>query len=300
MITLIGYGTIGKVYARVFKKLGLEFNVCDNTATDSCIHYKSYRDLEILKSDIIVIATPPNNHFELIKYFLSHDRLVVCEKPAVISETELKDLQHLKNFNSNLYLAYHTKFNSTYRNALYLLRNRQIRSIKVEYKENVLDYHTLNSWIFNKKISGGGCLIDSGINILSIILDLVDNINLNKFLVNAGINGVEDMVNIEATYDNKTNIVISQDWHNCDEIRCFTCTLDSEDVLKFDLATSQIKLNGKIIKEGLNLHVDHDDEYLNLVNDFLMYFKSQIGQRNAITKQIKPLEIIFSIYNNYA
>lgn len=40
-------------------------------------------------------------------------------------------------------------------------------------KLDVRKYHDGASWVFNKAVSGGGCLIDSAINAISIIVSVV-------------------------------------------------------------------------------------------------------------------------------
>lgn len=47
-----------------------------------------------------------------------------------------------------------------------------IKAFSVDARLDVRKYHDGASWVFNPAISGGGCLIDSAINAISIVVSI--------------------------------------------------------------------------------------------------------------------------------
>lgn len=154
-------------------------------------------------------------------------------------------------------------------------------------------YHGANSWIFDKNISGGGCLIDSGINIFSVLHQFVGYINFEKAKSQSRNVPVEDFVSIEGKSIDGIELKISIDWMNSNESRKYVFDLVDGSRLEFDLASGNIILNGKIVNSSDSEKVDHEAEYALLVEDMLNYFSENSSSTARFTK---PLESIFALY----
>jgi len=79
-----------------------------------------------------------------------------------------------KEHKTHLNFAYHAAMNPLSIQAksvvdTFLAAGDQPLDIKVVYRELVTNYHGEGTWLFDPAISGGGCLIDSGVNAISVV-----------------------------------------------------------------------------------------------------------------------------------
>lgn len=84
--SLIGDGTIAKRHKKAIEMIGGKIiNIYDPQKPDSNFEYSSNLDQDFFKkSDIIVICSPNQFHFEQIKIALSSDKKIIVEKPMVL------------------------------------------------------------------------------------------------------------------------------------------------------------------------------------------------------------------------
>jgi len=196
-----------------------------------------------------------------------------------------------KKFHTHLYFAYHAAFNPMTLQTKELIAKTiqagdKIKSFKVESKEDVRNYHGGNSWIFDPAISGGGCLIDSGINAISIVHNVgIGNIKPTyvkleydpQFKVETAAH-----VHFTSLSDPSVKGELIQLWlHTGTEKREFSVTFQSGKVISFDYTTGfiLIKHNGKEEKIAVKIREDTDVhntpmayEYINIVNDAIKNF----------------------------
>ena len=133
------------------------------------------------KSNIIVVATPTSQHFQVIKDVLSiyNPKLILCEKPIVSNIYELNKLNQLfKNIESKIITNFQRRFDIS----LNILRDKILKSSKI--------FHFYGT--FNKGfIHNGSHMID----LISMLVGTVTKINsinhkndnndfFGKFLVN--------------------------------------------------------------------------------------------------------------------
>lgn len=294
---LIGNGNIAPQYIQAFRRYTDNVVICSRTLKNSI--YPQTTDLaspEVLSADFICIATPPYLHYTMAKYFLDKGKKVILEKPAVTTPEELKKLSHHPR-SKNLYLAYHSAFNPIVLDAASLFGMDEIRSVEINYAEDVFFYHpNKDGWLFQKALSGGGCLADSGINIFSILYKFLPKIKFVKGSFAKNHFDVEDSLNLSLLSQSGVRIKITMDWLSKKEKRKFTLHGANSKVI-FDLATNKIILNGKNVsplkKEGGR--VDQYAEYGNMLADALNYFnngKTKLGYKSEL-----PLKTVFEIYN---
>lgn len=296
-IALIGNGDIAPFYINAFKDFDVEMLICSPSTKIRKIgktrYLDNYRDKEILAADIVIIATPPSSHYKLLKYFTQKDKKVVVEKPGVISIKQLDDLD--KFINSGVYFAYHTAFNPLINKLSALLEDRTITKVIVSYEENVYDYHPKNKWIFNKRIAGGGCLIDSGINILSVLYKFLPELKLTGGKITNKFVPVEDFVKIKLVSENEIPVEINMNWFSVNENRIYYFETDKGHI-QVNLATNEIIVDNKNISLLNGIHkIDQENEYRELAKDIINYFdhsKTQINYSATL-----PIKTILEIYN---
>lgn len=287
---IIGYGTIGKVFKSILGELGIDTIICDRNSNNGI---ESYNDIDIAVCDAVIVATPPQSHVEIAKYFVNKNIPTLVEKPAGINMTDYIELEETIRNGDPLYLAYHTRFNPVIIEAYKHLR-KNIKKIEVTYSENVGDYHDLNSWIFNKDVSGGGCVIDSGINIFSVIYELTNNFDLKKVNLSASHSDVEDKAYIMADTDKGIEVIISIDWRSNHEQRQFRFVFEDDSYVLVDIATEEIWKDSVQIKFSTNNKVNHNTEYRNLVKDFIQVI---VNNNFAKPNSLLPLKTVLDIYN---
>ena len=132
----------------------------------------SFNDIEeLLSSDIVVdavsLCTPPQGRFEQAKAALGAGKHVMLEKPPGATLSEVHALDALaKAKGLTLFSTWHSREAAAVEPARALLATRTIRSVAVEWKEDVRHWHPGQAWIWEP---GGLGVFDPGINALSIV-----------------------------------------------------------------------------------------------------------------------------------
>ncbi|HEX5933887.1 MAG TPA: Gfo/Idh/MocA family oxidoreductase, partial [Pseudorhizobium sp.] len=132
----------------------------------------SFNDIEeLLSSDIVVdavsLCTPPQGRFEQAKAALDAGKHVMLEKPPGATLSEVLALDALaKAKGLTFFSTWHSREAAAVEPARALLSTRTIRSVAVEWKEDVRHWHPGQAWIWEP---GGLGVFDPGINALSIL-----------------------------------------------------------------------------------------------------------------------------------
>jgi predicted dehydrogenase len=305
---IIGYGNIGKLQWKILTLSDqTDFRV---SAVSDLNPYsipagtKFYQDYHQLLADpdisAVSICTPPDSHFAIAKNALMAGKHVLVEKPPALNVEQCRSLIDLaKDSNKTLFMAFHARYHSAVEAAKLALKNKNIRRIVVTYKEYVLNYHSVDNWVFNPLISGGGVLMDSGINALSVINEILsDNpgfkVSRVKFVQADGFN-VEVQASISFKFNSNGSGIITMDWlHQGPEVRRILFTTSEGDSFTVDIVSNTLSLNGKIIfKENVNsISVDQVSEYRSVYKDFV----SHIALHKSLTST-KELLFIHEAYS---
>jgi len=253
--------------------------------------YKFYQDWTQLVDDPIVncviIATPPSTHAEITERCLKLHKKVISEKPFSLKLGDAtRCIALAKETNTHLNFAYHAAMNPLSIRAKavvdeHLVRGEEPTHVKVLYRELVTNYHGGESWIFDPKISGGGCLIDSGVNALSVVEFVVGHVEPTH--VELGFKpetcgAVEVSANVKfvgTKYPNMQGELI-QDWMwPGEESREIVITFKSGSLISFCFAKGKLTAttpDGKVTSQELEKQAtDHHltpmtFEYINVVN----------------------------------
>jgi D-galactose 1-dehydrogenase len=121
--------------------------------------------------DAVAICTPPQTHYEAAKQALAQGKHVLLEKPPCTSTTQLENLVRLaRAAGRTLYQTWHSQHSHGVEPAARLLRQRQLLSARVTWKEDVRKWHPGQTWIWQ---AGGFGVLDAGINALSILTKII-------------------------------------------------------------------------------------------------------------------------------
>lgn len=116
--------------------------------------------------DAVALCTPPQGRHEQAVAALEAGKHVLLEKPpgATVSEiAPLVDLATRKGV--SLFATWHSRFAPAVEPARAILADAAIRSVRIDWKEDVRKWHPGQNWIWEP---GGLGVFDPGINALSI------------------------------------------------------------------------------------------------------------------------------------
>ena len=132
----------------------------------SKIYYGSYEEmLNDSKVDLVYICTPNTLHYEQIKLCLSYGKHVICEKPMVKSEEQVRELFALaRKQGCFLMEAEKTMFTPLNKKVKAMIEEGvigKLHTIRAQYCSDGLDGLPLEHWVLGEEF--GGCTYDIGV-----------------------------------------------------------------------------------------------------------------------------------------
>jgi predicted dehydrogenase len=250
--------------------------------------YKDYRQLLINPLiDVVIVATPNHTHNEIIRTALLARKHVVCEKPLALNTKDAKKLIVLaKNQKLLLFTIFHRRYN---KELIHLFNNtklrKKIRSIYARYLEYIPDHSDSAKWLYDTNKSGGGCVIDNGINVIDVIRKLVGDITLeNVHLGMKGVGSVRHDANAMLTYNfcgGKAHIEL--DWYYKGEVKDIVLYLSDGSVIRKNMLTNSSEFKGSLWHE-----------YEAALKDVLLKLKSTPFE--ADYDSLKALAVVEEVY----
>ncbi|CAN7197267.1 Gfo/Idh/MocA family oxidoreductase [Bradyrhizobium sp. LjRoot220] len=140
-----------------------------NASIDGIAHFATLDELLAAKPDIdaIALCTPPQVRRAQAAAALKAGKHVLLEKPPGATVSELDPLvAAARQTGRTLFATWHSRFAPAVEPARSFLAARQIKSMVVEWKEDVRVWHPGQAWIWEP---GGLGVFDPGINALSIL-----------------------------------------------------------------------------------------------------------------------------------
>ncbi|MDE1149744.1 MAG: Gfo/Idh/MocA family oxidoreductase [Azospirillaceae bacterium] len=136
----------------------------------------SYHDIGQMldaEGDITAVSlcTPPQGRHDLARQALERGCHVMLEKPPGATLAEIDDLRHAaERAGRTLFATWHSRFAPAVEPARAWLADKTLRSVKVDWREDVRHWHPGQEWIWEP---GGLGVFDPGINALSILTRLL-------------------------------------------------------------------------------------------------------------------------------
>ena len=119
--------------------------------------------------DVVVVTTPPNNHFELTKAILQAGKHVLTEKPFVPTSTEAEELISIARENKRLICVYQNRrWDSDFLLVKHLISNNTLGRV-IEFNTHFDRYRAAapSNWKGELGIpSGGSALFDLGTHLI--------------------------------------------------------------------------------------------------------------------------------------
>lgn len=140
-----------------------------NATLDAMPTYRTLDEMLAGASDVeaVALCTPPQVRHAMARAALSAGKHVLLEKPPGVTLSEIEDLKELAGrMGVTLFATWHSRFAAAVEPARRWLADRTIRSVRVDWKEDVTHWHPGQEWIWQ---AGGLGVFDPGINALSIL-----------------------------------------------------------------------------------------------------------------------------------
>ncbi len=307
-IGLIGYGSIGKVHlqavASVHDNTGLKIStVAEVKDVEVPDGINQTRDYSTLLQDpnikAVAIATPPDTHFKIARGALQAKKDVLLEKPPTLTISELEKLSQIASQQKTvLFTAFHAMYRPEVQKACDELSKEEVVNIAIEYKEDVMHYHGADGWIFDIKRAGGGVLMDSGINAMSIVQRVLPDLEIQVEKSTLGHSDkidVETSAHVEFGFGRNGKGYLSMDWmYKESEVRKVTFTTKSGvsyrvDIVQATLTRDKNTLVGE--QDKSKTIVDLLSEYRGVYKDFARY----ISERKSYVSD-KELKFVLDAY----
>ena len=129
-VGIIGIGRLGSIHLRIYNELKEIKKIYLVDTRDETLKqwpdYQSFADYRQLigKVDLVSIATPTVNHFEIAQFFLKNSIPVLVEKPLTQNLSEAKRLIALSKKNKTLLFVGHVeRYNNAYLAIKQLIKN---------------------------------------------------------------------------------------------------------------------------------------------------------------------------------
>ncbi len=117
--------------------------------------------------DAVALCTPPQGRNEQASAVLSAGKHVLLEKSPGATVSEVRPLEALaREKGVALFATWHSRFAPAVEPARSFLASTTVRSVRIEWKEDVRKWHPGQEWIWEP---GGLGVFDPGINALSIL-----------------------------------------------------------------------------------------------------------------------------------
>ena len=172
-VAIVGLGKIARDQhiSAIAETAGIELaaTVSRNASINGIRHFATLDELldRVPDIDAVALCTPPQGRQAQAAAALKAGKHVLLEKPPGATVSELTPLiAEARQTGHMLFATWHSRFAPAVEAARAFLAGRQIRSVVVEWKEDVRVWHPGQAWIWEP---GGFGVFDPGINALAIL-----------------------------------------------------------------------------------------------------------------------------------
>jgi len=126
----------------------------------------------------VSLCQPPQVRFDAAKQALEAGKHVFLEKPPGATLSEVEALRKIADKHQvTLFASWHSRYASGVEAARSWISTRTIRSVEIEWKEDVRHWHPGQAWIWE---AGGMGVFDPGINALSVATRILPDFYLKQ------------------------------------------------------------------------------------------------------------------------
>ena len=171
-IGVVGIGKIARDEHLPVLALNPDFQLAAVASRHACVaDVPSYPSVEAMLAahpelDAVAFCTPPQDRHAQAALALRAGKHVLLEKPPGATLAEVEDLRSLADAQGlSLFATWHSRFAPSVEPARAWLATRKVKSVRIEWREDVRHWHPGQAWIWE---AGGLGVFDPGVNALSI------------------------------------------------------------------------------------------------------------------------------------
>jgi D-galactose 1-dehydrogenase len=231
--------------------------------------------------DAIALCTPPQVRWETAVAALRAGKHVFLEKPPGATVGEVRDLSVLATEQDvTLFASWHSRFAAGVPAAKAWLASHDIRSIDIQWREDVRRWHPGQTWIWE---AGGLGVFDPGINALSILTEIMPR---EVFVTDARLQVPENVQAPVAAHLAMTDIAGTKITADFDFLQTGPQTWDitvtaTDGVLRLSSGGAKIEIDGKPVVQA------KDAEYPGLYARF-----SELVRAGKSEADVRPLALV--------
>ncbi|MEM8702904.1 MAG: Gfo/Idh/MocA family oxidoreductase [Pseudomonadota bacterium] len=238
----------------------LEATVSRHASVDGIPSYAELPSLLDERPDIstISLAIPPQPRFAYAEAALRAGRHVMLEKPPGQSLAECFALESLaREMGVTIFATWHSRFADCVPDLKSWLASRELRRLRITWKEDVRHWHPGQEWIWEP---GGMGVFDPGINALSIMTEILPHaVHVREATLEYPENRATPIA-AELSFTDPTGADVSAvfDWRQ-EGPQTWDIEVETTDgSARLSLGGSKLEIDGELIREG------SDNEYPNL------------------------------------
>lgn len=171
--------------------------------------------------DGVIIATPSAMHAEQAIAAFKNKKAVFCQKPLGRNADEVKSvIEAAKKSNRLLGVDFCYRYIAAFQMITYIIRSGELGKIYAVDLKFHNAYGPDKSWFFDKKLSGGGCVLDLGVHMIDLMLYGMDFPAVKKVkssLLSKGVtvkkDEVEDFAHVWMELDSDASAQLSCSWN---------------------------------------------------------------------------------------
>ena len=172
--------------------------------------------------DGVVIATPSALHKQQAVEAFENGKAVFCQKPLGRNAEEVREVvAAARKANKLLGADFSYRYTAAFQSILPIIQSGELGKIFAVNLKFHNAYGPDKPWFYDKKLSGGGCVLDLGIHLIDLLLFALDfpavqNVNSRLFSKGIAVKGtddVEDFANVQLTLADEVNAQLSCSWN---------------------------------------------------------------------------------------
>lgn len=287
-----GAGSIFRVYEKAAANLGnVEFVAVADPSIEQLRRaerpgrFQTTEVSELMKKrlDAVLILSPNYLHARQSLLALEHGHAVLCEKPLATNIEEARQVSAFaSNHQTHLQVAMHCRFRPEIE---YFIRHVDgpVISFEQRYLEN---WMSASEWFFDPRLSGGGVLLDVGINQLDWLLPLIPGMEPIKVAYEISQHEVEVECELDFVWPDghgKTHL----SWRAPEEEKVTTVLTKPGTKFELNHLTHSVRVNGE----------DRGSWTCNEYEQVLANFLSQLAQPPVVDhRALRILEFLSLAY----
>lgn len=238
----------------------LEATVSRHASVDGITSFTELQALLEARPDIstISLAIPPQPRFAYAEAALRAGKHVMLEKPPGQSLAECFALESLaRDMGVTIFATWHSRFADCVPDLKAWLASRELRRLRIVWKEDVRHWHPGQEWIWEP---GGMGVFDPGINALSIMTEILPHaVHVREATLEYPENRATPIA-AELNFTDPAGADVSAqfDWRQ-EGPQTWDIEVETTDGnARLSLGGSRLEIDGELIRQG------SDNEYANL------------------------------------